>query len=272
MSVLKKTALFVVLAAAVVVAQQSDAKVFPPTADQKAEIHKKLAELSARLAALGSKQADPDLLADIHIHKKATEYILRFPEEFFGAQYAAETIKVLDSGIQRALELEAGVPSWPKQDRQRRARLRLAHRWQRAAVRADDSGLLRRQKADAAGRLAPRHAAADERSPVHHAAVGSARDVADPRRGLHHGRAVRPDESLVQVLRRDGRLRSDRGGSQALQHRPRANHHSRPFDGRASGIRRGWRCRIRRFSPRSKRARVIPRPGNTQAAAFRKRV
>ncbi len=115
MSVLKKTALLVMLAAAVVVAQQSDAKVFPPTADQKAEIHKKLAELSARLAALGSKQANPDLLADIHIHKKATEYILRFPEEFFGAQYAAETIKVLDSGIQRALELEAGVPSWPKQ-------------------------------------------------------------------------------------------------------------------------------------------------------------
>ena len=115
MSVLKKTALLVVLAAAVVVAQQSGAKVFPPTADQKAEIHKKLAELSARLAALGSKQANPDLLADIHIHKKATEYILRFPEEFFGAQYAAETIKVLDTGIQRALELEAGVPSWPKQ-------------------------------------------------------------------------------------------------------------------------------------------------------------
>ena len=115
MSVLKKTALLVMLAAAVVFAQQSDAKVFPPTAEQKAEIHKKLAELSARLAALGSKKTNPDLLADIHIHKKATEYILRFPEEFFGAQYADETIKVLDSGIQRALELEAGVPSWPKQ-------------------------------------------------------------------------------------------------------------------------------------------------------------
>ena len=115
MSVLKKTALLVMLTAAVVAAQQSGAKVFPPTAEQKAEIHKKLAELSARLAALGSKQANPDLLADIQIHKKATEYILRFPEEFFGAQYAADTIKVLDAGIQRALELEAGVPSWPKQ-------------------------------------------------------------------------------------------------------------------------------------------------------------
>ena len=45
MFVLKKTVLLCVLAAAVVVAQGQGAKVFPPTADQKAEIHKKLAEL-----------------------------------------------------------------------------------------------------------------------------------------------------------------------------------------------------------------------------------
>ena len=85
MSVLKKTVLLCVLAAAVVVAQGQGAKVFPPTADQKAEIHKKLAELSARLAALGSNKADPQLLADVQIYKKAVEYILRFPDEFFGA-------------------------------------------------------------------------------------------------------------------------------------------------------------------------------------------
>ena len=112
MSVWKKTALLVVVAAAVIVAQEPAEKVYPPTADQKAEIHKKLAELSARLAALGSKNA-PDL-ADIQIYRKAVDYILRFPEEFFGQNYAAETIKVLDTGIQRALEADAGVPSWTK--------------------------------------------------------------------------------------------------------------------------------------------------------------
>jgi hypothetical protein len=74
----------VCLAAALVVAQDQGAKVFPPTADQKAEIHKKLAELSARIAALGSNKADPQLLADVQIYKKAVEYILRFPDEFFG--------------------------------------------------------------------------------------------------------------------------------------------------------------------------------------------
>jgi pimeloyl-ACP methyl ester carboxylesterase len=114
MSVLKKTVLLCALAAAVVVAQGQGAKVFPPTADQKAEIHKKLAELSARLAALGSNKADPQLLADVHIYKKAAEYILRFPDEFFGPNYVAETIAALDTGIGRSIELENGTASWAR--------------------------------------------------------------------------------------------------------------------------------------------------------------
>ena len=61
MSVLKKTVLLCVLAAAMVTGQGQGAKVFPPSAEQKAEIHKKLAELSARIAALGSNKADPQL-------------------------------------------------------------------------------------------------------------------------------------------------------------------------------------------------------------------
>jgi hypothetical protein len=116
MSALKNIfiSLVLVLVGCVVIAQEPQAKVFPPTVEQKAEIHKKLAELSARIAALGDKKADAALLADVQIYKKAVDYILRFPEEFFGPQYAAETIKTLDAGIMRALEMEAGVPSWPK--------------------------------------------------------------------------------------------------------------------------------------------------------------
>lgn len=112
MSVLKKTVLLCALAAAVVAAQGRDAKLFPPSTEQKAEIHKKLAELSARIAALGSKNADPQLVADVQIYRKAADYILRFPEEFFGPNYAAETIAALDTGIGRAIELENGTSSW----------------------------------------------------------------------------------------------------------------------------------------------------------------
>ena len=97
MSVVKKTVLLLVLAASVV-APRAQEKVFPPTAEQKAEIHKKLAELSARIAGLGAK-TDRQLLADVQIHRKAVDYILRFPEEFFGPAYAAETIRTLDLGI-----------------------------------------------------------------------------------------------------------------------------------------------------------------------------
>jgi hypothetical protein len=114
MSVFKKTVLLCVLSAAVVLAQGQEPKVFPPTAEQKAEIHKKLAELSARIAALGDKKTDPALLADVRIYQKAAEYILRFPEEFFGPKYADETIASLDTGIGRALELESGTSSWTK--------------------------------------------------------------------------------------------------------------------------------------------------------------
>ena len=114
MSVLKRTVLLCVFVAAVVVAQAQDAKVFPPTAEQKAEIHKKLAELSARIAALGSKNTNPELLADVQIYRKAADYILRFPEEFFGQNYVAETIAALDTGIGRAIELENGTSSWTR--------------------------------------------------------------------------------------------------------------------------------------------------------------
>ncbi|HKY21850.1 MAG TPA: prolyl oligopeptidase family serine peptidase [Vicinamibacterales bacterium] len=113
MSVLKKAALLLACTAAVV-AVQGQQKTFPPTTEQKAEIHKKLAELSARVAGLGDKKIDPALLADVQIYKKAVEYILRFPEEFSGPNYVAETIAALDTGIGRAIELENGTSSWTR--------------------------------------------------------------------------------------------------------------------------------------------------------------
>ena len=166
MSVFKKTVVLCVLTAAVAMAQGQE-KVFPPSADQKADIHKKLAELSARIAALGDK-TDPALLADVRIYQKGVDYILRFPEEFFGESYVADTITALDTGI----VVDA-------KDRQRRAWLCLAHRWKRTALRPDDSRLLRRQEADAPRRVAARHAGADERNSIHAAAGGAARDIAD---------------------------------------------------------------------------------------------
>ena len=128
-------------------------------------------------------------------------------------------------GGQRVLEQE---------NRERGSRVRVAHRWQRPAVRADDPGLLRRHQADAARCLAARHQRAAQRGAVPRAAVKAAcgRECARPHR-LHPDGAAGPDESVVPLFRRNGRVRGDCVRAEALQHRSETDSDPRPLDGRA---------------------------------------
>src|SRR5258708_6390043 len=109
---MRKLTLFVVLA---VTAQAADS--FPPTAEQKRQMQDKMSKLSARVNALAAKQGDTAILADVDVYRKAAEWILRYPEEFYTKDYAANAIAALDKGLARAAELESGAPSWPKQKR-----------------------------------------------------------------------------------------------------------------------------------------------------------
>jgi len=77
-------------------------------------IQEKLSELSARLHDLRAAGADPGLVADVDIYRKAAEYIVRFPEEMASDAFVGDTLAVLDTGLTRARELAAGAPSWPK--------------------------------------------------------------------------------------------------------------------------------------------------------------
>jgi dienelactone hydrolase len=86
-----------------------------PTPDEKRAIEQKLNELASRVTALKTKKVDPALVADVDVYRRAAELILRFPEEFATKQFSADTLTVLDRGLQRADELEAGAPSWPKE-------------------------------------------------------------------------------------------------------------------------------------------------------------
>ena len=97
-----------------VAAQNSQPPVYLPTAAEREEIAAKLADLSGRLAALPARKIDPALVADVDVYRKAADFITRFPEEFFGRNYPAETLKVLETGLARVKELESGAPSWPK--------------------------------------------------------------------------------------------------------------------------------------------------------------
>jgi hypothetical protein len=87
-----------------------------PTPEEKSQIESKLAGLTARVKSLEAKRVDRALIADVDIYRKAAEYIVRFPEEFFTKAHIAGTIKALDTGLERARELESGggAPSWTK--------------------------------------------------------------------------------------------------------------------------------------------------------------
>src|SRR5437868_5448627 len=91
------------------------AEQYPPDAEQKRQMQEKMSALSARVSALAAKRADAALLADVDVYRKAAEWILRYPEEFYSKAYAPNAIAALEKGMARAAELEAGAPSWPKQ-------------------------------------------------------------------------------------------------------------------------------------------------------------
>lgn len=97
-----------VLSVAVAAAQP-----YKPTDAEYGAIRSKLGEISKHLDGL--RNADPELLADVEIYRKAAQYILRFPDEFYRDKYVADTVAALDRGLARARELEAGKPAWPQQ-------------------------------------------------------------------------------------------------------------------------------------------------------------
>jgi len=104
-----------------------------PSASERRAIQQKLSDLWTRVDGLRGKGADPTWIADVDIFRKAAEYIIRFPEEFASHAFVADTLAVLDTGLTRARELEAGTPSWPK----RRARwfARTCREWTAACSR-----------------------------------------------------------------------------------------------------------------------------------------
>jgi pimeloyl-ACP methyl ester carboxylesterase len=89
------------------------AQPYQPTPDEMNAMREKLAQLGERIGRI--RGADPALVADVEVYRKAGEWILRYPEEFYTKAYVANTLRALDHGIARADELERGTPSWPKQ-------------------------------------------------------------------------------------------------------------------------------------------------------------
>src|SRR6202049_2928933 len=59
--------------------------------------------------------ADDALLVDVEIFHEAARWIMTFPEEFFRKEAVANTLQVLDQGLQRAGQLKQGKSPWTSQ-------------------------------------------------------------------------------------------------------------------------------------------------------------
>lgn len=105
---------FVLIFAAASLSAQAPppAPVVRVTAEERHQIEEKAGQLDATLRPLRGKVGD-DLLVDAEVYLKAARWILRY-DEFYSKSYVAQTLAVLDAGMERAQELAQGNPSWPK--------------------------------------------------------------------------------------------------------------------------------------------------------------
>ena len=91
--------------------QSPPATQFPPTPEQATAIRRKIGELEERLAALRQKKIPDESIVEVEIFHKAGVWIGRH-DEYYYEDSAARTLSLLDVGLTRASELEAGKPSW----------------------------------------------------------------------------------------------------------------------------------------------------------------
>jgi len=91
--------------------QNAPSERFPPSPEQAAEIGRKMAQLQESLAALKQRNVPDESLVEVEIFHKAAAWIGRH-NEYFTRNSAAQTIGLLDTGLVRAHELEAGKPTW----------------------------------------------------------------------------------------------------------------------------------------------------------------
>lgn len=80
--------------------------------EERRQIVEKTQELDTALKALRPKVPD-DRLVDAEVYLKAAQYILRY-DEFYSKTYAAQTLTVLDTGLERAREIATNDPKWTK--------------------------------------------------------------------------------------------------------------------------------------------------------------
>jgi hypothetical protein len=89
---------------------------YRPTDAEKQQIQAKIDQLDGMIRELRSMPADDGgLLADVEIYVEAARWKMAYPEEFFRQVSVADTLSVLDRGLERAAQLKEGKSPWTTQ-------------------------------------------------------------------------------------------------------------------------------------------------------------
>ena len=110
--------LLLLVIASVLHAQQAAPTIQLSPGDSTA-IRSKVEQIDAAVRAARSKHVSEDLIADVDVYAKAGKWVLEFPEDLFVADDVKHTLAVLDTGIERAHELESGKSPWAEKKRKR---------------------------------------------------------------------------------------------------------------------------------------------------------
>jgi hypothetical protein len=98
--------LFALLSSTLVGQPPPASTLYHATPEERREIEQRIADLDAALQPQRAR-------VDAEVYLKAAQWILRF-DEFYTKAYVGQTLAVLETGLQRARELAAGEPGWPK--------------------------------------------------------------------------------------------------------------------------------------------------------------
>ena len=80
--------------------------------EELARVKAKAEQIEAAVKELKAKKADATLVGDVDVFAKAGRFLLEYPE-LYGTQAAIDhSMTVLDSGIERAKQLQAGQAPW----------------------------------------------------------------------------------------------------------------------------------------------------------------
>lgn len=88
---------------------------YRPTDAEKQQIQARIDQLDGMIRELRSTKADDGLLADVEIYAEAARWKMAYPEEFFRPRSVADTLSVLDTGLERAAQLKEGKSPWTVQ-------------------------------------------------------------------------------------------------------------------------------------------------------------